>query len=173
MHSVLLGDRPQQRTLPSALKLVARWLPVAIMLAVIARESTEGFSGIQTSPILRPVWEHLFGVTSDAHWAVIHHVLRKCGHFAGYGTLGLTWLRAWLLQWSVPLRRCSVRAWQRYGLQMAICCTAIVASLDELHQTYLPDRTGVTQDVLLDTCGAIVFCGGVLIAGRILRSERS
>ena len=63
--------------------------------------------------------------------------------------------------------------WRRYGLQMAICCTAIVASLDELHQTYLPDRTGVMQDVLLDTCGAIVLCGGVLIAGRILRSERS
>ena len=32
-----------------------------------------------------------------------------------------------------------------------------MASLDELHQTYLPNRTGSLWDVLLDCCGAIAL----------------
>ena len=128
------------------------------MLAVIARESTEGFSGLRTSPMLRPIWEKLFGIETDAHWAVIHHLLRKCGHFAGYGTLGLTWLRAWLLQWMEPLRMRQSIIWRGWSFAMALWCTALIASLDELHQTFLPDRTGVVQDVVLDTMGALALC---------------
>jgi VanZ family protein len=38
---------------------------------------------------------------------------------------------------------------------MAVAGTAIVASLDEWHQNYLPSRTGTAWDVLLDTCAAV------------------
>ena len=31
----------------------------------------------------------------------------------------------------------------------------VVASLDEFHQSFLPGRTGVFRDVVLDTMGAI------------------
>ena len=133
------------------------------MLAVIARESTEGFSGLHTSSLLRPLWERVFGLASDQRWEVIHHILRKCGHFGGYGMLGLAWLRAWLLQWLAPLRLQAARVWERWGFQMAICCTALVASADELHQTFLPDRTGLMQDVLLDTTGALVLSAAFLL----------
>ena len=34
--------------------------------------------------------------------------------------------------------------------------TALVACLDEWHQTYLPSRTGNLHDVLLDGSGALV-----------------
>jgi VanZ family protein len=34
--------------------------------------------------------------------------------------------------------------------------TALVASLDEWHQTYLPSRTGRWQDVVLDSSAALV-----------------
>jgi VanZ family protein len=29
--------------------------------------------------------------------------------------------------------------------------------LDEIHQSFLPSRTGQWQDVVLDTCGAVVL----------------
>ena len=33
--------------------------------------------------------------------------------------------------------------------------TALVATLDEWHQSYIPTRTGTYKDVILDTCAGI------------------
>ena len=128
------------------------------MLLVIARESTAAFGSVNTSPILWPIYEGLFGRVTDTAWEAIHHHLRKTGHFLGYGTLGITWLRAFLLMWLQTFQALAAAVWRRWSLQMAICCTAVVASLDELHQSDIPDRTGMVTDVLLDTTGALVLC---------------
>jgi VanZ family protein len=42
--------------------------------------------------------------------------------------------------------------WARISFFM----TALVASLDEWHQTYLPKRTGTVHDVILDSTAALV-----------------
>jgi VanZ family protein len=34
--------------------------------------------------------------------------------------------------------------------------SALVASLDEWHQTFIPSRTGVFSDVILDSCAALI-----------------
>jgi VanZ family protein len=127
--------------------LVSAWGPVAIGIAIIAVESTKYFGADRTSHPLRIVVEALFGAISDARWATIHHYIRKSGHFLGYGTLGLVWLRAWWL--SLPRYRFLVVA------ELALAGTALAASLDEWHQTFLPNRTGSPWDVLLDCCGAL------------------
>ncbi len=137
------------------------WLPVFVMLLVIARESTHAFSSDQTSAVLRPVYQTVFGTVNDLRWEAIHHGMRKSGHFVGYGVLGLTWLRAWLYTWLLPLRAVTAVRWRGLAWRMAIACTAVVASFDELHQTWLADRTGMATDVLLDTTGAVSFCGVV------------
>ena len=71
------------------------WLPVVLGIAVIVVESTEAFGSDRTSAPLRKVFEALFGYVSNASWGMIHHYLRKTGHFLGYGFIGLAWLRAW------------------------------------------------------------------------------
>jgi VanZ family protein len=125
---------------------ISAWLPVAIGIGVIAIESTPWFGADQTSGPLRTIYQAIFGPVSDARWEPIHHYIRKSGHFVGYGTLGLTWLRAW---WMVlrnsAFLKCAV---------LALAGTALVASCDEWHQTFLPNRTGTPWDVLLDCCGA-------------------
>lgn len=158
MSSVLTGSRVLRQD-QSFVNTVFVWLPVAVMLVVIVRESTEGFSGLHTSAWLRPLWQGVFGPMEDSRWEWTHHLIRKTGHFVGYGTLGLCWLRGWLLTWMDRFRRRAAAAWRGWSLTMAIWCTAMVASCDELHQTWLPDRTGVMQDVLLDTTGALICCG--------------
>jgi VanZ family protein len=50
--------------------------------------------------------------------------------------------------------------------------TALVASLDELHQSYLPNRQGSPWDVLLDCCGAITIQLLVYIWLRLFRPRR-
>jgi VanZ family protein len=161
VRPVLLGGRTAPQTKTFWGWLLVTWLPVVIMLAVIARESTSMFSAESTSSIFRTVYQAIFGPVSDWQWPEIQHHIRKSGHFLGYGTVGLSWLRAWMLMWLQWLRHRTVWVWRAYCVAMAIFCTAVVASLDELHQSFLPDRTGVPQDVLLDCSGAVVlilFC---------------
>ena len=143
--------------------LGSSWLPAIVGIAIICIESTGTFSAENTSSWLRPVFERIFGVFQDERWALLHHYLRKSGHFLGYGLLGLAFLRAWLCTLkptraflldarSILLRR-RLRA-----TAFAIASTAFIASCDEFHQSFIPDRTGVPSDVLLDTCGACVLC---------------
>jgi VanZ family protein len=133
------------------------WLPVAIAIAVICTESTDTFSAQNTSSWLRPIMERWFGAFSDVRWESFHHYLRKTGHFVGYGTVGFTFLRAWL---HTIARRgiSSLLSWRLESSILAILSTAIVASGDEFHQTFIPSRTGTPVDVLLDTCGATALC---------------
>lgn len=170
-RGVLLGGRtvlPKRRELAHVLVV---WIPVIVMLLVIARESTAAFGSVNTSSVLRPIYEAIAGVQTEQDWEAVHHHIRKTGHFLGYGMLGLAWLRAFLLTWMWSFKRQSAAVWRRWSFQMAICCTALIASLDELHQSYIPDRTGMVTDVLLDTSGALVLCG-VCAVFWMMRSAR-
>jgi VanZ family protein len=136
---------------------LSAWTPVVIAIAVITCESTSTFSAQNTSSWLRPIFEHLFGVFKDSTWESFHHYLRKSGHFLGYGTVGFTFLRAWL---HTLARRgpAQLLSWRLESSILAIFSTAIVASCDEFHQSFLPSRTGTPVDVVLDTAGATTLC---------------
>jgi VanZ family protein len=122
---------------------------VALAICVIALESSTLFGADHTSGPLRWIWENIFGQVTNRRWEILHHYIRKTGHFIGYGTMGLLWLRAWWM--SLP------RASFLLDATLALFGTAMVASADEFHQSFLPNRTGVPSDVLLDCCGAIVL----------------
>ena len=143
---------------------IRAWWPVAAAVCVIAIESTADFGADHTSGPLRWVWEHIFGQVADPRWELLHHSIRKTGHFLGYGTMGLLWLRAWWM--TLP------RAGFVLEAVLALMGTAAVASLDELHQSFLPNRTGVPSDVLLDCSGAAILVL-LYVLVRALRSRKS
>jgi len=143
---------------------ISAWFPVAVGIAVIMMESTEFMGANHTTGPLRWLFERVFGHISDASWDDIHHYIRKSGHFVFYGLLGLAWLRAWWM----------TRPRLRY-LQVALLGllgSALVASCDEWHQTFLPNRTGSVWDVLLDCCGAITLEVTVYLFLRLLKPRR-
>jgi len=140
------------------------WLPVLVGICIIAMESTEALGADHTTGPLRLLFETLFGPISDARWAMAHLLIRKSGHFLGYGFLGLAWLRAWWM--TLPRSRFIQDA------LLALLGTALVAGADEWHQTFLPNRTGSAWDVLLDCCGAIVLQLVVYIFMRLLKPKR-
>ena len=82
---------------------------------------------------------------------VWHFFIRKGGHVLGYAVLSTLLFRAWRA--TLPAMR-DVKWAPRWAL-IAILGTALVASLDEWHQSFLPSRTGRWQDVVLDTCAGI------------------
>jgi VanZ family protein len=170
MRSVFL-HRPapaEMEDLGAVKRFLLIWPPAMIGIGVIAVESTPTFSAANTSSWLRPVAERLFGHISNGTWDYAHHLLRKSGHFTGYGTLCVLFLRAWLLNFArdATLRTIS---WRRRSWLFAVVSTALVASGDELHQSFLPSRTGLFSDVVLDTCGGIVLSGLCLGVSRLLR----
>ena len=122
------------------------------------------FGADHTSGPLRWVWEHVFGHVTNRRWDLLHHYIRKTGHFVGYGTMGLLWLRAWWM--SLP------RAGFLLDATLALLGTAAVASADEFHQSFLPNRTGTPWDVLLDCTGAITLQLIVYIFMRTFRPKR-
>jgi VanZ family protein len=136
----------------SRLRHVLNWVPAALAVLMIAMESTATMSSENTSRWLLPLWVHLFGPISHARWEIIHHYIRKTGHFVGYGMVSLCFFHGW----RTTLKAASgIRSlWLRSSI-FAVGCTILVASADEYHQTFLPSRTGTVFDVGLDTCGAI------------------
>lgn len=154
---VLLGGRQPLRSRSVLLWFLWTWSPVFLCLAVVACESTDTFSSAHTSGWLRHLAERVFGTIAQPTWEHAHYVIRKTGHFIGYGLVGLAWLRAWLLMFMGYLRRLTPAMWRGYAVTMAIFSTMFSATVDELHQTYIPSRTGLMSDALLDTAGAAVL----------------
>jgi VanZ family protein len=136
--------------------LAMAWLPVLFGLSVISLESTSRMSGANTGRWLLDILHSLWGQTDGTPVLVANVVLRKLGHFCGYGTLGLLFRRGWTISlrrsWEGPRSRLPFSA-----AALAVLCTFCVACADELHQRSLVGRTSSFYDVLLDTVGAILF----------------
>lgn len=123
------------------------WIAAILWLIVIAIESTALLSASNTSRILYPMLHFLFGLDWE-HFEDWHFLIRKTGHVVGYGILSILLFRAW----RATLPAMSDVKWTPRWATIAILGTALVASLDEWHQSFIPSRTGRWQDVVLDAC---------------------
>jgi VanZ family protein len=142
------------------------WLAAILWLILIAIESTNLFSSENTSRFLYPLLTYLFGHIDPVRFSFWHHIGRKVGHVVGYAILSLLLFRAWKATFPSPLSR----SWTWRWAQLAFFMTALVASLDEWHQTFLPSRTGSVRDVILDSTAAL---GAQLLLYLLLRGWRS
>ena len=126
------------------------WIAAILWLIVISIESTAWLSAHNTGKILYPLLHFLFGL-SHANFERWHFLIRKGGHVFGYGLLSILLFRAW--RETLPVA--SSAKWTFRWANIAVLGTALVASLDEWHQSFIPSRTGRWQDVVLDTCAGI------------------
>lgn len=140
-------------------RMLSTWTPAALVVLAICAESTNRMGSRETEAWLRHMSQ--LPVEADTLIRSVNVVLRKLGHFVGYGLLGVALARA-----SHPLPRthvprsgsgnstCSLRV--RAGAVGVILAFAVACS-DEAHQMFLPNRHASLSDVLLDTAGALVF----------------
>jgi VanZ family protein len=73
--------------------------------------------------------------------------VRKAAHLTVYATLSALWFRA---------RRGPRAGWQPSWALLGLLVSMLVAISDEVHQSFVPSRTGTPWDVLLDTFGALL-----------------
>ncbi len=132
------------------------FLPVALMLLVIASESTRTAGAGNTLYLLLAFIQHLHLGAWFIDVVLTNQELRKLGHMTGYGMLGLLTARGYLraqlarapCDWSAAITRAA---------SMGILCAGLVGSIDEWHQSFLPGRNSSINDVAIDMLGAVVF----------------
>jgi VanZ family protein len=150
---------------PTLQNLAKNWWPALLWLGIIRLESTDMASSTHTSNLLYSIIALVYPRVSGLVIQETNEILRKSGHFIGYGILGALVFLALkntnrdrlrpLLQrpWGTYLRDLWRLEWAVVGILVAL----ITASFDEIHQTFMPSRTGRWQDVVIDTCGALVL----------------
>ncbi|WP_431029606.1 VanZ family protein [Lysinibacillus sp. LZ02] len=99
----------------------------------------------QLSHIEITYWNRPISVETRGYVYFIEFLIRKATHFAGYGIIAVLFFLLYRkLNW-------------RFPTLFAILSIFFIASIDEIRQTFLPGRTGLFDDVMIDTVGAIVF----------------
>ena len=145
--------------------LAHRWWPVLLWLGVIRVESTEFASANNTTGVLYTVIAAVVPQVQESFVSQLDEVLRKTGHFAGYGILSVLVFLALKNTNYDRLRSLLRRAWgscwhdfwRWEWVLLGMMVTIVTAAFDEIHQTFIPSRTGRWQDVVLDSCGAAVL----------------
>src|SRR5699024_1969672 len=137
------------------------WVSVAIWMFVIfylshqpASVSSGLSSGIAATiiGIIQHVFS-LFPIDADA----VHHLIRKGAYFFAYFVLGMLVIHALRL----PYLK---------GAAFALFICVLYAISDEVHQLFIPGRSGEMRDVLIDSAGAAAGIGAYALLGRIFRA---
>jgi VanZ family protein len=134
--------------------VILYWGPAILMLACIMVESTDLMSAQHTHGWIYFLLRKYFPQVSPWQLWEVNLIIRKSGHAVGYGLLSATFYRAFrgtLEQLPSP-----GLMWHVRFASLALVATFLVASADEVHQMYLPSRTGSWWDVVLDTSAAVV-----------------
>ena len=95
-----------------------------------------------TSRFVRPLLEFLFPASSEETIQFYHYLIRKAAHFFAYALLGL--LAANALRFPGRSRR-----WPWFAFAIVL----VVATADELNQSFSATRSGSPYDVLIDCLG--------------------
>ncbi len=136
-----------------------RWLPAilwVVMLLLIFYFSSQAGSPENSAKWIREFLAQ-FSPTlaerlTDAQLSAINYTLRKAGHGVGYLILTLLGYGAFHVSFGMERTR---------ALRWAIVTSLIRAVIDEIHQAFVPGRTGTIIDVGIDAIGIAI--GALLI----------
>lgn len=134
--------------------LVIGWMGLIFFLSAQHAEQSADLSGGITE-LVNVVVEKV-APEADLHIEQISYFVRKNAHFFAYMLLAMLTLNA--------LRRSGGRG--RKSAALALGITVLYAISDEVHQLFVPGRSGQMSDVLLDSVGALVGIGLYLLLSR-------
>jgi VanZ family protein len=167
--SLQLNDRANRKMsgMSNAIGSFKYWIPAISAAAIISVFSTGAFGDRRTATYILPVLHWIIPDASPRllHW--LHTGLRKMAHIAEFGVFSILVFRGcragrqgWRPRWAIAT------------LLIALGC----ASLDEIHQIFIPGSGPSIRDVAIDTVGAMlaqamVWLYATGIWGRVAISE--
>jgi VanZ family protein len=158
---------PVQPPTPTpAAKLLRYWLPVVVWMALIFSASADTQSYVHSSRLFEPLLRWLFPHLPPATVAQIHHLFRKTCHLTEYAILACLFWRA--------IRKPGKndpRPWRWEEVGLALAVVFAYAASDEFHQIFVPNRTPLVSDVLIDTAGGGAGLLLLWLWGKVFRAR--
>ena len=136
---------------PLAAIFLHYWLPVLVWMVLIFSASADPQSFHHSSMFFEPLMRWLFPAMPPETIAAIHHVFRKTCHLTEYAVLALLFWRAL----HKPVRN-DPRPWRWDEAGLVLAVVFAYAATDEFHQLFVPNRTPLLSDVMIDTSGGAV-----------------
>lgn len=141
------------------------WLLVLLWMGCIFYLSHQ--SGSASSQLSSGLMNNLIHVFTSIfpiqfHIDHLHFFIRKGAHFFAYFILGLLVINALFKShnWKTD-----------FAIALSIC--TVYAITDEIHQLFIPGRSGEIRDVLIDSCGATFGIGLYLIGRKIFFKRKN
>src|SRR5215475_12294751 len=106
-------------------------LPAILWTAVVLSASSAAFSSEQTGRLLEAILGVLFAKLPRELLVVLHLLIRKLAHLTEYGILAWLFYRA---------RGDTQRVWNFHWAKMVMAGVLVIATIDELHQHFVPSR---------------------------------
>ena len=123
---------------------------------------TSAFVGYFVANIIKPGFKSMTAEEQAEYVASIDHYIRKAAHFTEFAGLGAFLLfDLYLFDVKKPL-----------AVYFAVLSGILFASLDELHQLFIPGRACMITDVLIDTGGVILGCALALLLVIIIEAVK-
>ncbi|WP_404469016.1 VanZ family protein [Sutcliffiella horikoshii] len=140
--------------------LVAGWMALIFFLSAQQGEQSANLSGGITELVHQIVEQ----VAPDAEFKMdeISFFVRKNAHFFAYMLLAILTLNA--------VRRSGGHGWLSMGVAFVI--SLLYAISDEVHQLFVPGRSGQVSDVLLDSAGALAGIALYALISYLLNGKR-
>lgn len=113
--------------------------------------------------LLVPDYEELDKPEQNEIREKFQFVIRKTAHFTIYGILGI-------------LAYLSIATYKNIPLLFRLISPALVCLIysvsDEIHQRFVPGRSGELRDVLIDFCGSLLGITAVFLITRLKRFKK-
>lgn len=132
--------------------VITTWIPVILWMILIFFLSAQ--PALESDRLSTKLTEIILGLVNQVvpvvgsgavDYSYLNHVVRKLAHFLLYLILGVLSVRA--------LRKNGLTGWK--PLIMAVLICVLYAVTDELHQVFVPGRSGQISDVFIDSLGGL------------------
>ncbi len=142
------------------------WMVLLFLLSAQTADESSSLSAVPTqwlAALLRPLLEKLPEEERLALTENLTFITRKSAHFIGYTILGALSCAAFRLSGLKPLPAyCSSAAF-----------SLLYAVSDEIHQSFVPGRSGEIRDALIDLAGALIGAGILTAIWQAVRKKRN
>lgn len=128
-------------------KVLRYWLPVLLMLGLMAYFSTDVFSGENTRSAIESILSWLSIHPGKRAIVHINFITRKCAHFLEYALLAALIFRAF--------RADSPSRWRFTWFLGSLSIVVAWSLADEYHQSFTHSRTASIYDSMLDSAGGL------------------
>ena len=138
---------------------------MALIFSMSAQNATESdkTSGNVIESVLSVIYPGFDGLSKESKAELIssfQFIARKTAHFSLYAILGL-------LSFLTVISYRNLKFGLRTALSAAICLLYAVS--DEVHQLFVPGRSGEIRDVCIDFCGSLLMITILALSARYIK----